>query len=141
MLAGLRERAHIRIVIRRVPYLFLTFFLLGAAPLFAQAQQPNRAAYEADLIQLSEILGALHYLRPLCGGQEQGQWRVEMQALIDAASLPGDKRALLVTSFNRGYNSYEQTYRACTPAARLAIQRFLDEGARLSRDIALRYGN
>jgi uncharacterized protein (TIGR02301 family) len=125
---------------RRAPYLLLTFFLLGVAPVHAQPVQ-NRAPYEADLIQLSEILGALHYLRPLCGGTEQGQWRLEMQSLIDSASLPGDKRALLVTSFNRGYNSYEQTYRTCTPAAHLAIQRFLDEGARLSRDIALRYGN
>ncbi|MBY0533300.1 MAG: TIGR02301 family protein [Xanthobacteraceae bacterium] len=126
---------------KRAPYLLLTFFLLCSAPLHAQAPAPDRAAYEADLIQLSEILGALHYLRPLCGGAEQGQWRVEMQALIDAAALPGDKRALLVTSFNRGYTSYEQTYRTCTPAARVAIQRFLDEGSRLSRDIALRYGN
>lgn len=126
---------------RRAPYLLLTFFLLGVAPLHAQTPAPARAAYEADLIQLSELLGALHYLRPLCGGPEQGQWRAEMQALIDAAALPGDKRALLITSFNRGYTAYEQTYRTCTPAAQVAIRRFLDEGARLSRDIALRYGN
>ena len=126
---------------RLAPYLLLTFVLLGAEPLRAQTTPPDRAGYEADLIQLSEILGALHYLRPLCGGPEQGQWRVEMQALIDAASLPGDKRALLVTSFNRGYTAYEQTYRTCTPAARVAVQRFLDEGSRLSRDLALRYGN
>jgi uncharacterized protein (TIGR02301 family) len=125
----------------RIPYLLLAFALLGAAPVHAQAQAPNRAAYESDLIQLSEILGALHYLRPLCGGAEQGQWRTEMQALIESAALPGDKRAALVTSFNRGYTSYEQTYRTCTPAARVAIQRFLEEGSRLSRDIALRYGN
>jgi uncharacterized protein (TIGR02301 family) len=125
---------------RRVAY-FLAFFLLGIPAASAQVPAPNRAAYEAELIQLSELLGALHYLRPLCGGSEQGQWRVEMQALIDSAELPGDKRAALVTSFNRGYTAYEQTYRSCTPAARVAIRRFLDEGARLSRDIALRYGN
>lgn len=126
---------------KRAPYLFLTFFLLGASAASAQAPQTDRAPYEAEMIQLSEILGALHYLRPLCGGAEQGQWRVEMQSLIDAASLPADRRALLVTSFNRGYTTYEQTHRTCTPAARAAIQRFLDEGSRLSRDIALRYGN
>jgi uncharacterized protein (TIGR02301 family) len=126
---------------KRAPYLLLTFFLLGGVPSLAQAPAPNRAAYEAELIQLSEILGALHYLRPLCGGAEQGQWRVEMQDLIDAAALPADRRSLLVTSFNRGYTTYEQTYRTCTPAARVAIQRFLDEGSRLSRDIAIRYGN
>jgi uncharacterized protein (TIGR02301 family) len=128
-------------VIRRTPYLLLTLALLGTGPAAAQAPAQNRAAYETDLIQLSEILGSLHYLRPLCGGAEQGQWRVEMQALIDAAELSSEKRGLLVTSFNRGYTSYEQTYRTCTPAARLAIRRFLDEGTRLSRDIALRYGN
>ena len=122
------------------PYLLLTFFLLGA-PASAQTPAPDRAGYEAELIQLSEILGALHYLRPLCGGAEQGQWRTEMQDLIDAAALPADRRALLVTSFNRGYTTYEQTHRTCTPAARVAVQRFLDEGSRLSRDIALRYGN
>jgi uncharacterized protein (TIGR02301 family) len=141
VLAGSFEPAHIAPVMRRVPYLLLTFFMLGLAPAAAQTPAQTRAPYEAELIQLSEILGALHYLRPLCGGAEQGKWRAEMQTLLDSAALPGDKRALLVTSFNRGYNSYEQTYRTCTPAARLAIQRFLDEGARLSRDIALRYGN
>ncbi len=125
---------------KRAPYLLLTFLLLGA-PAFAQAPQTDRAPYEADLIRLSEILGSLHYLRPLCGGPEQGQWRTEMQALIDSASLPPDRRALLVTSFNRGYTTYGQTYRTCTPAARAAIQRFLEDGGRLSRDIALRYGN
>jgi uncharacterized protein (TIGR02301 family) len=123
------------------PYLLLTIFLFGSSPLHAQVPAPNRAVYEAELIQLSEILGALHYLRPLCGGTEQGQWREEMQALIDAAELRADRRAALVTSFNRGYLTYEQTHRTCTPAARAAIRRFLDEGARLSRDIALRYGN
>lgn len=126
---------------KRAPYLLLTFCLLCSGPLHAQAPAANRAAYEADLIQLSEILGALHYLRPLCGGTEQGKWREEMQGLIDAAELPSNKRGLLVTSFNRGYLTYEQTHRSCTPAARTAIRRFLDEGARLSRDIALRYGN
>lgn len=125
---------------KRAPYLLLTIFLLCAQ---ASAQTPpaNRAGYEGELIQLSEILGALHYLRPLCGGPEQGQWRVEMQELIDAAAMPADRRALVVTSFNRGYTTYEQTYRTCTAAARVAVQRFLEEGSRLSRDIALRYGN
>ncbi len=127
---------------RCVPYLLLTLLLIGVSPLQAQTPARNRAAaYEAELIQLSEILGSLHYLRPLCGEADKGRWRNEMQTLLESAAFPGDRRALLVTSFNRGYYSYEQTYRTCTPAARLAIQRFLDEGARLSRDIALRYGN
>jgi uncharacterized protein (TIGR02301 family) len=116
-----------------------TLALLASLPAAAQTPAQDRAPYETALSQLAEILGALHYLRPLCGATEQGQWRNEMQALLDAAQLPGDKRNLLVTSFNRGYVAYEQTYRSCTPAASLAVRRFLDEGARLSRDIATRY--
>jgi uncharacterized protein (TIGR02301 family) len=118
-----------------------TLALLASLPAAAQTPAQDRAPYETALSQLAEILGALHYLRPLCGATEQGQWRNEMQALLDAAQLPGDKRNLLVTSFNRGYVAYEQTYRSCTPAASLAVRRFLDEGARLSRDIATRYSN
>lgn len=125
---------------KHAPYLLLTLFLLGI-PAAAQTPPAKRAGYEGDLMKLSEILGALHYLRPLCGGAEQGQWRVEMQELIDAAALPADRRALLVTSFNRGYTAHEKAYRSCTPTARLAVQRFLDEGSRMARDIALRYGN
>jgi uncharacterized protein (TIGR02301 family) len=117
------------------------FAFLASVPTAAQTPAQDRAPYETALSQLAEILGALHYLRPLCGATEQGQWRNEMQALLDAAQLPGDRRNILVTSFNRGYVAYEQTYRSCTPAAQLAIRRFLDEGARLSRDIATRYGN
>lgn len=126
---------------KRVPYLLLTFFLLGAPAANAQAQQSGPAPYEAGLIRLSEILGALHYLRPLCGGAEQGQWRAEMQELIDAAELPADRRARLVTSFNRGYTTHERAHRTCTPMAQAAIRHLLDEGSRLSGEIARRQSN
>ncbi len=126
---------------KRAPYLLLTFFLLGAPATNAQAQQGAHVAYESGLIRLSEILGALHLLRPLCGGAEQGRWRVEMQELIDAAELPADRRARLVTSFNRGYTAQERAHRTCTPASQAAIRLFLDEGSRLSGEIALRQTN
>jgi uncharacterized protein (TIGR02301 family) len=47
----------------------------------------------------------------------------------------------MVASFNRGYRGFQQTYRSCTPAAEIAIRRYLDEGARISRDITARYAN
>src|SRR6266568_1842086 len=72
----------------------------------------------------------------------EGQiWRNEMQALIDAEAPPGERRDRMVASFNRGYRGFQQTYRSCTPAADLAIRRYLDEGARISRDITARYAN
>jgi uncharacterized protein (TIGR02301 family) len=113
------------------------------------AKQPDAAAkptetpppYEGDFSRLAEILGALHYLGPLCGEKEKERWRGEMQGLLETEQPSADRRDRLVGSFNRGYQSYEQTYRNCTAAADVAIHRFLDEGARLSRDIATRYGN
>ncbi len=74
---------------RTILFLFAFF---ASFPTAAQAPAQDRAPYETALSQLAEILGALHYLRPLCGATEQGQWRTEMQALIDSAQLPGDKR-------------------------------------------------
>jgi uncharacterized protein (TIGR02301 family) len=98
-------------------------------------------AYEGEMGRLAEILGALHYLRPLCGTADGNRWRNEMSALIEAEAPPAERRDGLVASFNRSYVAYGQTYRSCTPAAEVAIRRFIDEGAKLSREIATRYGN
>ena len=116
-------------------------FLLCATAAHAQAAAGGRPAYEGDLQRLSEILGALHYLRDICGAREGQAWRNEMQALIDADTPGGDRRERLIGSFNRGYRGFQQTYRTCTPAANIAIRRYLDEGAKIARDITARYAN
>jgi uncharacterized protein (TIGR02301 family) len=64
-----------------------------------------------------------------------------MQALLDAEAPAGERRARLVVNFNRGYSGFQQTYRSCTPAAALAVRRYLDEGAKISREITARYTN
>jgi uncharacterized protein (TIGR02301 family) len=112
-----------------------------AATGVARAAEGGPPPYQADLQRLAEILGALHYLRGICGANEGQTWRNEMQALIDAETPPGERRDRLVASFNRGYRGFQQTYRSCTPAADLAIRRYLDEGARISRDITARFAN
>ena len=99
------------------------------------------APFDGDLQRLSEILGALHYLRGICGNNEGGKWRGEMQALIDAETPSGDRRTRMIAGFNRGYNGFQQTYRTCTPAATLAIRRYIDEGLKISRDLTARYAN
>ena len=53
-------------------------------------------------------------------------------------SVDADK---IVANFNRGYRGFQQTYRTCTPAADLAIRRYLDEGAKIAREITARYAN
>jgi uncharacterized protein (TIGR02301 family) len=111
-----------------------------AVPVAARAQDAA-APFDADLQRLAEILGTLHYLRGVCGNNEGMKWRNQMQALVDAETPSGDRRARMVASFNRGYHGFQQTYRTCTPAANLAIQRNLDEGSKISRDLTARYAN
>ena len=112
---------------------------LAAATAQVRAQAP--APFDSSLQRLAEIMGSLHYLRALCGANEGPKWRNEIQALIDAEAPSGDRRARMVASFNRGFRAFQQTYRTCTPAADLAIRRYLQEGSRIARDITARYAN
>ena len=113
----------------------------------AQPEAPQPAAegppppYEAQLLRLSEILGALSYLRDLCGSEDGDDWRAKMSALLEAEAKTGQRRLKLTGAFNRGFRGYETTYRSCTPNARTAISRYLDEGGRIAHEIAYRYGN
>lgn len=117
-----------------------SILLCLAAPALA-AESVETAPYDNDLQRLAEILGALHYLRAVCGAKEGQKWRNEMQALLDSEAPEGDRRRKIVASFNRGYRGFQQTYRTCTPAADLAIRRYLEEGAKIARDITARYAN
>jgi len=103
--------------------------------------QPASAPYDHDLQRLAEILGALHFLRGICGSNEGQKWRNEAQALIDAEAPAGERHDQMVASFNRGYRAFQQSYRTCTPAADFAVRRYLDEGARIAREITARYAN
>ncbi len=116
--------------------------LLMATSLAAPARAIDTgAAFEAELQRLSEILGALHYLRALCGAKDGQKWRNEMRALIDAEAPAHERKTKLLVAFNRGYSGFQQSYRTCTEAADLAIRRYLDEGTRISREITARYTN
>src|SRR6202021_1405419 len=121
---------------------FLAVLILLSACISGPARAEDAAApFDGDLQRLAEILGTLHYLRGICGANEGGKWRNEMQALIDAETPSGDRRARMIAGFNRGYNGFQQTYRTCTPAATVAIRRYIEEGSRISRDLTARYAN
>ncbi len=112
------------------------------APLRAAEDDP--APFDKDLQRLAEILGELHYLREICGANEGAKWRNEMQSLIDAETPNGERRRKIVAAFNRGYRGSCRLRRptaVSTPAADVAIRRYLEEGAKISRDITARYAN
>jgi uncharacterized protein (TIGR02301 family) len=120
----------------------LTVLLLVALGNPGPARAQDAAApFDGDLQRLAEILGTLHYLRGICGTNEGPKWRNQMQALIDAETPSGDRRARMIAGFNRGYNGFQQTYRTCTPAASVAIRRYIEEGSKISRDLTARYAN
>jgi uncharacterized protein (TIGR02301 family) len=120
---------------------FAALILILACNLGPARAQDAAAPFDGDLQRLAEILGALHYLRGICGTNEGPKWRNQMQALIDAETPSGDRRTRMIAGFNRGYNGFQQTYRTCTPAATVAIRRYIEEGAKISRDLTARYAN
>lgn len=95
----------------------------------------NDRPYDAQLIRLSELLGAIHYLRELCGANDGQTWRTQMSELVKAEGTTAIRRAKLVNSFNKGYRGYRRTYRSCTQSAQLAVNRSMKESANIANAI------
>jgi uncharacterized protein (TIGR02301 family) len=108
----------------------------GHATAFAAS---DAKPYDDRLLRLSEILGAVHYLRELCGANEGQYWRERMSELMQAEGSSALRRAKLTRAFNQGYRSYSRTYNTCSPSAQTAITRFLSEGSELSEGLLKAY--
>lgn len=115
----------------------LTVLLLATtlSPVKHAVAAPENRAYDASLLRLSEILGAVHYLRALCGINDEQVWRKKMQDLIAAEGVTVRRKSKLTKSFNKGYKSFQRTYRRCTPSAKTAINHFLEEGIEISEKL------
>jgi len=98
-------------------------------------------AYDAQMLKLAETLGALHYLRELCGAGDGQIWRDEMERLLEAEEPSEERRAQLIAHFNRGFRGYREIHRECTPAAAEAANQHLRLGVRIATDIPNRFGN
>jgi uncharacterized protein (TIGR02301 family) len=118
---------------KTVRQLFVVAMLV--APSSALAIDPP---YQGQMERLSEILGSLYMLTPMCGDQTT-DWRGQMAELIALDEPDEDRRARLAGAFNAGYEAYARFYRSCTPSAEVAIRRLLTEGDTLARDIHQRY--
>jgi uncharacterized protein (TIGR02301 family) len=112
-------------------YVLLTLLLQVGANT-AHASKP----YDRELLRVAEILGAVHYLRELCGADEGQRWRSWMQSLLDSEGATAARRVSMVRSFNDSYRNYRRTYKRCTQSAKTAADRFLQEGARITDKIA-----
>ena len=128
----------------QLPPLRTAGLAFACACLAVLAPQPGHAAsdvkpYDEKLMRISEILGAVHYLRELCGANEGQYWRDRMRDLTDAEGSSALRRARLTRAFNQGYRSYSRTYNTCSPSAQTAITRFLSEGTQLSEGLVKTY--
>ncbi len=148
-----------RILMRQTIFLSLLLTMLAVAGLegvaYAQpsnavsrearppeAQPPKPAPYDDRLARLSEILGAVQYLRTLCPSSGPEDWRRSMSDLLaaDTANEP-ERRQRLTAAFNRGYRSFAAIHTSCTRAAVMAEESYRNEGATLAQEIASRFGN
>ncbi len=103
---------------------------------FARAAGEDSKPYDDKLLRLSEILGAVHFLRELCGADEGQIWRQQMADLVEADGGSGLRRVRLTNGFNKGYRSYRRTYQTCNGGAQGQLARFLTEGAELAKALA-----
>jgi len=92
--------------------------------------------FDARLLRLSEILGAVHHLREICSANEGQLWRDQMTAIMKAEQPPALLRGRMVVAFNSSYRSYQRTYGTCTPSAKTATTRFFSEGMAITRGLA-----
>ncbi len=106
----------------------------------AQETAVDEPPYEQQLMRLSEIFGALHFLRPLCKESDNPSWRDRMEDFLDAETLDENRRRRFIERFNQGYRGFSVAYRECTEAARLAMGQYLSEGEVIISDVTSRYG-
>ena len=85
-------------------------------------------------------MGALAYLRDLCGHGDGAEFRIKMTALLATDAVDAERRDLLAGAYNKGFADYARSYRACGPVADAIIKRYLVEASRLAADVASRYG-
>jgi uncharacterized protein (TIGR02301 family) len=117
---------------KRLP-LILVLLALSSAP--AVAVDPP---YQQQMERLSEVMGSLYFLDPLCQGSDT-DWRAEMQDLIAADEPDEDRRERLAGAFNSGYEAFARLYRTCTSSAHEALSRLLVEARQTARDIHAHY--
>lgn len=101
----------------------------------AHAATDDSRPYDQKLMRLAEILGALHYLRALCGANDGQKWREATSDLIRSEGTSALRKATIARRFNRGYRSYGRTYRSCTGSAKTTISRFVVEAVTISEEL------
>lgn len=97
-------------------------------------------AYTSQMLRLAEILGAVHYLRNLCGADEGMLWRDQMENIVKNEDPTPQRKAEIIGRFNRGFRTYQEIHRVCSPTAVEAVNLYMRQGKRLAGEIPGRFG-
>jgi uncharacterized protein (TIGR02301 family) len=142
---------------RALAALVLTALAASPEALLAQARRPAQPQqlptepppaepesppppYEPQLLKLAEIIGSLAYLRTLCETREAQDWRERMAALLESEGRSPQRRERLAGAYNRGYRAYSATHRTCSDGSQEASARLAQEGEKLAKTLASRFG-
>ncbi len=106
------------------------------APAAAQDAEYMQGEYELQLLELAEILGALHHLRGNCLERESQTWRQEMQRLVQLEDPSDERKNEMTLRFNKGFADARRAHPKCTRAGAREGERLAREGAILARAIA-----
>lgn len=97
----------------------------------------RRAEYAAQARELAQVLGAAHYLRWLCFGRRDQQWREFMSQLLDKEDQR--LRTDLADAFNDGFDAERLRFDSCTARAQASEADWKAKGLRLADGLAARY--
>ncbi len=92
--------------------------LIILAVLYLILGGPGRAEpvnqHQRNLLDLSEMLGALHHLRGLCRDEERTLWRDSMKELIRQENPSRQQAKAMSGRFNEGYYGAQDAFPRCT---------------------------
>ncbi|MGJ8559008.1 MAG: TIGR02301 family protein [Litorimonas sp.] len=128
--------------------IILLLLPLSASAQAAQTEEERRAAreaaelrIEADMVRMTSLvealaknLGQMHYLRTLCFGYDDLQWREYMEQMLDIEA-PGDitKQRELTQAFNAGFYLEKGRHTVCSQSVSADVAALAENGRSVSR--------
>lgn len=101
--------------------------------------EPPPASYEPELLRLAEVLGTLSFMTTLCNQTGSASWAQRMAQLVEAEGTTVQRKERLAGAYNRGFLGHQATHRTCTDRSRLVVDQMLQQGQKLTRELASRY--
>ncbi|MEL6686889.1 MAG: TIGR02301 family protein [Pseudomonadota bacterium] len=131
---------------------FLAIIFLSLLPFIALAQTPTdeermaarekaELRIEEDMVRMTSLLealaknlGQMHYLRTLCFGDEDQQWRNYMAQMMEVeAANDSAKQREMTQAFNAGYYLEQQRHTSCDQSVSVDVAALAENGRSVAR--------